>query len=710
MRLAATLARVPDLLPRARRVTAPEGGEPRWRDLSLWPRAYVAVVIASGAAATVAWFPRSMPDPVLFGVLATFSGLTSAWKVTLPIPIRNGSTLSVSYAANLMALLLLGLEPALLVALVGVGLQCGYRARWPYPTYRTVFSLAAAALTMVATGVVFAWLGGPAAPLDSLALAKPLVGAIAAYFVVNTGLVAGAIALSTGRSCLSIWRQDFLWSGASFMVAGTAGALAAAAVQSGEHWKAVLLVAPIYLIYRTYQLFAGRLEDQQRHTDEIQRLHEGAVAALGQARAAERALAEEKERLAVALGEMTRLEAARHQLLEREQAARAAADEANRLKDQFLAIVSHELRTPLTAILGWSDILGKRAIDSAIRDRAVQGIAQSARRQAQLIEDLLDVARITSGKLRLERTLLDLRDIVRDAVELVQPSADAKEVTIVLDAETPVGEVYGDAVRLQQVASNLLSNAVKFTPEGGTVYVTVRRAGALLELRVRDTGKGIAPEFLPWVFEPFRQADEATTRAHAGLGLGLSIVKTLVSAHHGSVSAESAGEGQGAVFSVRLPAVTEPTKRAARTPQTATARSSAPRAHDAALDGVTVLVVDDDEQTREVVSAHLLSARAQVLTTSSVPDALNLVRRTRVHVLIADIGMPGQDGYDLIRRLREISDPGVASIPAAALTAFARAEDRGRALAAGFQMHLPKPIDGHALVAAVATLAGMQAA
>ena len=245
------------------------------------------------------------------------------------------------------------------------------------------------------------------------------------------------------------------------------------------------------------------------------------------------------------LAEMTNLEQARNHLLEREQAARAAAEEANRLKDQFLAVVSHELRTPLSAILGWSDMLAKPRIDNALRGRAVHGIGQSARRQAQLIEDLLDVARITSGKLRLERTFLDMRKMIRDAVEIVQPAARSKHIKMFFDVDDGCGEVYGDPARLQQVAVNLLSNAVKFTPEGGGVQVALRPDGDYAEFVVADTGKGIAPEFLPWVFEAFRQGDASSTRAHAGLGLGLSIVKTLVQAHNGSVRASSRGAGTG---------------------------------------------------------------------------------------------------------------------------------------------------------------------
>jgi CheY-like chemotaxis protein len=364
----------------------------------------------------------------------------------------------------------------------------------------------------------------------------------------------------------------------------------------------------------------------------------------------------------------------------------------------------------LNAILGWSDMLAKRSLDEELRERAVFGIGQSARRQAQLIEDLLDVARITSGKLRLDRTFVDLRATVRDAVEIVQPTAQARRIEIVVDLERSCGEVFGDGARLQQIALNLLSNAVKFTPEGGTVRATVRGAGDFVELTVSDTGKGIAPEFLPWVFEAFRQGDAGAARLHAGLGLGLSIVKTLVEAHDGHVSAHSAGEGRGATFTVLLPATTA-TERSQTQGSARRRQAPAPVAtrSDTSLDGLSVLLVDDDEECREVVAAQLQNSRAHVLTASSAAEAMDLLQRTQVDVLLADIGMPEEDGYQLIRRVRAFASGRTASIPAAAITAFARDEDRRAALAAGFQLHLPKPVDADSLVSAVASLGRMHA-
>jgi signal transduction histidine kinase/ActR/RegA family two-component response regulator len=674
------------------------GGETAWQALPRAARLYVAGVVILGAVGFVAFLPRSFPEPLLFAMLLVFACVTSAWKVNLPIAILSGSTLSVSYAANLMSLLLLGPGHGIVIAVAGAWTQCKYKPKEAYPLYRTVFSAAVIVITMIATWAAYWSLGGPTVPTEPFELARPVVGAIAAYFVVNTGLIAGAIALSTGRSFSSTWREDFLWSGASFMFAGSAGALAAVVVARGEHWKAVLLVAPIYLTYRTYELFVARLEDQAQHTAEVQRLHESTIEALSQAREAERALAGEKERLANALANMTRLEDARNQLLEREQAARAIAEEANRLKDQFLAIVSHELRTPLNAILGWSEMLRDGRLDGPVRNRAFRAISDSARRQAQLIEDLLDVARSTSGKLRLERAVVELKDVVHEALLVVQPSADAKQMQITVDAEASPLVVYGDSARLQQIAWNLLSNAVKFTPAGGAVHVRLQRAGSGVEMAVRDTGQGIPRDFLPSVFEPFRQADGSTTRMHAGLGLGLSIVKTLVEAHGGTVRVQSDGEGRGATFTVRFPiavgadaftSISSPDKPA-RTMQS--------------LAGVSVLLVDDDEDSREVIAAHLQGYEAAVLTAASVAEALEVVQRHHVDVLLADIGMPEEDGYSLIRRLRASEVPHIASIPAAALTAFAAEEDRQEALRAGFHLHLAKPVGARSLVTAVASL------
>jgi signal transduction histidine kinase/ActR/RegA family two-component response regulator len=531
-----------------------------------------------------------------------------------------------------------------------------------------------------------------------------VVGALGAYFLINTTLIAGAISLSAGRGFIETWQDDFLWSASSFMVAGAAGALGAVVVARGEYWKLVLLLAPIYLTYRTYLAFVGRLDSEHRHTLEMRALHEQAMLALRQAREAERALADEKERLALALARMTRLEELRQELLEREQASRAAAETANRVKDQFLAVVSHELRTPLNAILGWADMLCRGKLDQTRRERAAVTIRDSARRQAQLIDDLLDVARITSGKLRLQRGIIDLKDVVFDALQVVQPVAETKGVRLLTELPGAIDPLYGDAARLQQVVWNLLSNAVKFTRPGGTVTIGLRQLGHVAEVKIQDTGQGIAPDFLPLIFEPFRQADASSTRAHPGLGLGLAIVKSLVEAHGGTIRAHSDGEGHGASFTVTLPTAGLAAIDAAAAANVSRHARPETGESDDELAGVSILLVDDESDTREVVAAQLQESGATVLTAESVTRALELLQREHVDVLLADIGMPGEDGYSLIRRVRALPQASMAAIPAAALTALARKEDRQQALQAGFQMHLTKPVDSKVLVTAIATL------
>jgi signal transduction histidine kinase/CheY-like chemotaxis protein len=639
-------------------VSAPAPYVLQWHGLPKPARAYVAIVLAAGAIAVIAAAPTALPHPGLFVTLLAAACLTSTWKVNLPLALACGSTLSVSYAANLMALLLLGPRLAVLVAIAGAWTQCSVHVKQRYPPYRTLFSVAGEAITMAATGGVYVWLGGQPASRQGMLPAGPLVGAIATYFVVNTSLVAAAIALSTERTFWRVWRDDFLWSGAAYMVAGTAGAIAAIIVARGEHWTALLMVAPVYLTYRTYQLFVGRLEDQKRYVEETRKLHERTVAAL------------------------------------------ATAEEANRLKDQFLAMVSHELRTPLNAILGWADMLCTGRIAEDRRDRASRAIYDSARLQAQLIDELLDVARIMSGKLRLERRSVTLADVVRSALEIVQPAAVAKRIHVATDIAAPVGPLWADEARLQQVVWNLLSNAVKFTPEGGAVLVSVRRIADMAEIVVMDNGEGISAEFVPWVFERFRQADGSTTRPHGGLGLGLSIVKHLVEAHGGTVRVESEGAGKGAVFTVRLPIVPVP---AEQTEQKARL-SSCPDSAAATLAGLSLLVVDDDDGNREVVTAQLQECQATVLTAASVEEALTVLHSTHVDVLIADLAMPRQDGYALIRKVRASHAPRIASIPAVALTAFARENDRQHALEAGFNVHVAKPVDAGSLASAVASL------
>ncbi len=386
------------------------------------------------------------------------------------------------------------------------------------------------------------------------------------------------------------------------------------------------------------------------------------------------------------------------------------AQEANRLKDEFLATVSHELRTPLTAILGWAHMLrtGQFAGESAAS--AFETIERNARAQSQLIDDLLDVSRAITGKLRIDVRPVDPNSFIDAAVESVRPAAEARGVRLQKVTDTGVVTVSGDPVRLQQVVWNLLSNAIKFTPRGGRVRVMLERVNSHVEISVSDDGAGIAPEFLPHVFDRFRQADQKTTRTHGGLGLGLSIVRHLVELHGGSVRAESEGEGRGSTFTVALPVspVNHSASQGARVHPAA--RDTLPRFEcPDRLDGLRVLVVDDEHDTREMLRAGLGHCGAEVITAASAAEALAEVRESPPDVLVSDIGMPGEDGYELVRQLRAMPPEGGGRVPAIALTAYARVEDRMQALRAGYQMHVPKPVELAELIVVTAGLAGRSA-
>ena len=403
------------------------------------------------------------------------------------------------------------------------------------------------------------------------------------------------------------------------------------------------------------------------------------------------------------VSERRRVEAERTRLFELESIARREAEQASRLRDEFLATVSHELRTPLTSILGWVQMLRVGGLPPAKRDRALETIERNARAQAQLIEDLLDVSSIIAGKLRIEFAAVDVQSVVAAALETVRPAAEAKGIRL---QSTPALDcrVMGDAQRLQQVVWNLLSNAVKFTPRGGRVQVLVERLDAAIELTVADTGKGIAVDFQPHVFERFRQADGATTRTHGGLGLGLSIVRQLVEMHGGTVSVYSEGDGHGASFTVRLPlAATGPREPSPAHPPVPP-RLGAGFPIPPELAGLRILIVDDEADTREMLRTLIEQCGAHVNLASSVAEGLQQCESWRPDLLISDIGMPDQDGYALIAGVRARSPELGGDVPAVALTAYARTEDRTRALLAGFNNHVAKPVEPLELLAVIASL------
>jgi len=377
-------------------------------------------------------------------------------------------------------------------------------------------------------------------------------------------------------------------------------------------------------------------------------------------------------------------------------------EEASRLKDEFLATVSHELRTPLNAVLGWTTLLRSNSLDQAGRQRAVETIERNARSQTQLVEDLLDVSRAISGKLRLDAVPIEPRRFIEEAVEALRPTAQARQVRVTEKIEANLDAVYGDPARLRQIVWNLLSNAIKFTARGGRIRLTARRVAANLEIAVMDNGQGIAPEFLPYVFERFRQADMTTTRTHGGLGLGLAIVRQLVELHSGTVGVTSAGVGRGATFTVMLPLIT--THQRAKSNGKRSEKTNEDSSISRALRGVRVLVVDDETDTRDLLKAVLSNHGARVTTASSAEAALNLIPRVKPHVLISDIGMPGTDGYALMRKVRSLPPERGGQVPAVALTAYAREQDRHRAIEAGYQLHLAKPIEVEQLSASITLL------
>lgn len=434
--------------------------------------------------------------------------------------------------------------------------------------------------------------------------------------------------------------------------------------------------------------YAG-LEDQNDRLRAIARLQQKATSL--EAEIAERQQVEERLRLA----------------LVGEQMARAEAETANRMKDEFLATVSHELRTPLNAIIGWSHLIRSGSLDAATVKRAVETIDRNAKSQAQLIEDILDVSRMITGKLRLNNEPVDLSAVINAAIDSVQLALDSKDIELEVTLEPSARHTLGDSSRLQQIIWNLLANAIKFTPSGGRIEVKVERAESNARIRVSDTGQGISHVFLPYIFDRFRQADGTTTRQHGGLGLGLAIVRHLVELHGGTIKAESAGEGKGATFTIKLPLAPYPQRGKAGKRVTASLqpKKDGEFASLPALDHVRVLLVDDDPDTLQILGVILGESKAQVQTAASVSEAMEVLEWYQADVLVSDLAMPGEDGYSLITKVRALDAANGKQTPAVALTSYVRVEDRSRALSAGFNMFVPKPVQPNELITAIANLA-----
>ena len=405
------------------------------------------------------------------------------------------------------------------------------------------------------------------------------------------------------------------------------------------------------------------------------------------------------------ISDRKRAEADREEFLKREQSARREAEIANRMRDEFLATVSHELRAPLNSILGWGRMLEKGKLDEPTTEKAINTIVRNAESQNRLIEDLLDVSRIISGKLRLEVITIKPINIVESALETVRPAAEAKGIKLEVKSGGDISHISGDPNRLQQVIWNLLSNAIKFTPNDGRVTLEIERSDDFVELRVRDTGVGIKEEFLPHVFDRFRQADASSIRKFGGLGLGLAIVRHITEMHGGTVEVFSEGEGKGSTFIVKLPLIPSPeeTDSNEEISNKTSLKNNLPEVN---LDGLLILVVDDEEDTRQLLVQSLTFHGATVVSADSAKNALMEINEKNPEVLVSDIGMPDEDGYSLIRKVRALPDEQQRNIPAVALTAFTRAQDRVRALSSGFQSHVSKPVEPDELATVIASLTG----
>ncbi|MGJ3251612.1 MAG: response regulator [Elainellaceae cyanobacterium] len=397
---------------------------------------------------------------------------------------------------------------------------------------------------------------------------------------------------------------------------------------------------------------------------------------------------------AIDITDRKQIEAQRFNLLKQERAARSAAETANRIKDEFLAVLSHELRTPLNAIVGWIKLIQRGNLNPTTFQRALDTIERNATAQTQLIEDLLDLSRIVRGQLSLKIQPVDVVALICTTIDTLRPAAEAKSIRVELILPTTIGQILADSNRLQQVLWNLLSNAIKFTPNSGKVVVRAEPIDSYLQIQVSDSGIGITPDFLPHIFEYFRQADGSTTRSHGGLGLGLAITRHLVELHGGTIYADSQGLGQGATFTVMIPMrMVQPLDSAPTFPE-----------NELNLQGVKAIVVDDEIDTQELVAYVLKQQGAQVETTGSAQDALNILEYFHPDVIISDIGMPDKDGYKFLKAVRALPNDHLKNIPAIALTAYAREDDRQHALDAGYQIHLAKPLDPSDVVNAICNL------
>jgi signal transduction histidine kinase/CheY-like chemotaxis protein len=642
---------------------------------------YMWSLVIAGAAivlVSIIFLPFQKLD-ASFGFLCLM--VMASALIAIPIP-RVSGRITVADTFVFLTMLLYGGPAAIIVsALEGIAATLIISKR-----PRTIlFNSAILATSTFFTASVLTWKFGSIIPIartfsEEFFIAVCIMALV--QYIANTVLIAIEKASKIKESVWNTWRTYYLWTSVTYFAGASAAGIIAILINKYGFY-AVVATAPIILIICfTYQTYLKNIEASLEQT-EAARLH--------------------VEELSRYISELQRSEEARGHLLLRAERARAEAEAANRIKDEFLATLSHELRTPLTSLLGWSSVLREAKRDEKVLAQGLDAIDRNARVQAQLIDDLLDVSRIVSGKLNLDVRPLDITSVARAAISVVQPAADAKGITLDYFAKPGLGAISADSARVHQIIWNLLSNAVKFTPHGGKISLSVDQTGSDARVTVKDTGQGVDPEFLPRVFDRFRQADSSTTRSFGGLGLGLAIVRHLVELHGGTVSAQSDGVGKGAMFSATFPLLADRTAPAS----VAQVQEISP-AEGYSLDGLRVLLVDDEPEARQIISTVITRTGAEVKTCNSAHEALAKLSEWKPDVILSDIAMPDQDGYSFIRQVRSLPRDKGGDTPAAALTAYARDIDRRQALAAGYQMHIAKPIGASQLVTMIARLAGRE--
>jgi signal transduction histidine kinase/CheY-like chemotaxis protein len=646
-------------------------------------RIYVWSIVGCGSAITLIYlyqlpFQQLEPRFALLAVLVATSSL-----IAVPIP-RVSGRITVADTFIFLTMLLYGGAAAVVMSVLEGVCTTLLISKKP----RTILLNASVlAISTFLTATVLTFFFGPPAEIVTAGYSPNFLVAICVMalvqYIANTVLIAVEKSYKINESIWQTWKKYYLWTSMTYFAGASAAGIIAHSIGRFGFYAVIATVPIILIIYFTYRTYLKNIEASE-----------------AQASIAQKHI----EELSKYVGELTRLENAQKQLLLDERRARAEAEAANRIKDEFLATLSHELRTPLTSLLGWASLLRGYDVDESMLEKGLQTIERNARVQTQLIDDLLDVSRIISGKLHLDVRPVAISSAIEAAITVVRPASDAKGIRLTYQRDPVIGAISGDSARLQQVVWNLLSNAVKFTPERGHIEVRLEQRDAHVRLTISDNGQGISQEFLPRVFDRFRQADSSTTRDYGGLGLGLAIVRHLVELHGGTVRAESAGEGRGASFCVTFPLIAE------RIESAVVNHSGEYRLSDSkALNGLRVLIVDDEPDARQIITTLIQRTGAEVFACESAHEALEALENWHPDVLMSDIAMPGEDGYSLINKVRSLPADRGGHVPAAAFTAYAREEDRKRALEAGYQMHIAKPISSGKLVAMIAQLAGRAA-